>query len=103
MNTNELIEFNAKLIAKLQKSMMSAANKYLGQRYVYFDSWAEKHNKAPYRVRVNINGKKIADKKFKELRPALIYRDQAIEDEIIRLEQENAELRAELEKAKLAA
>lgn len=103
MNTSELIESNIKLIAKLQKSVMSTANKYLGQRYVYFDSWAEKHNKAPYRVRVSINGKKIADKKFKELRPALIYRDQAIEDEIARLEQENAELHAELEKAKLAA
>lgn len=94
MNTNELIEFNNKLIAKLQKSMMSTANKHLGQRYVYFDSYAEKHKKPPYRVRVTVNGKFVSNKSFKDLRPALIYRDQVVEEQIAR---------AELEKAKLAA
>lgn len=103
MNTNELIEFNNKLIAKLQKSMMSSANKHLGQRYVYFDSYAEKHKKPPYRVRVTVNGEFVSNKSFKDLRPALIYRDQVVDEQIARLEQENAELRAELEKAKLAA
>lgn len=103
MNTNELIEFNNKLIAKLQKSMMSSANKHLGQRYIYFDTYAEKHKKPPYRVRVTVNGEFVSNKSFKDLRPALIYRDQVVDEQIARLEQENAELRAELEKAKLAA
>lgn len=103
MNTNELIEFNNKLIAKLQKSMMSSANKHLGQRYIYFDTYAEKHKKPPYRVRVTVNGEFVSNKRFKELRPALIYRDKVVDEQIARLEQENAELRAELEKAKLAA
>lgn len=103
MNTNELIEFNNKLIAKLQKSMMSTANKHLGQRYVYYDTYAEKHKKPPYRVRVTVNGEFVSNKSFKDLRPALIYRDKVVDEQIARLEQENAELRAELEKAKLAA
>lgn len=103
MNANELIELNNKLIAKLQKSMMSTANKHLGQRYVYYDTYAEKHKKPPYRVRVTVNGKFVSNKRFKDLRPALIYRGQVVEEQITRLEQENAELRAELEKAKLAA
>lgn len=83
--------------------MMSTANKHLGQRYVYFDSYAEKHKKPPYRVRVTVNGEFVSNKSFKDLRPALIYRDQVVDEQIARLEQENAELRAELEKAKLAA
>lgn len=103
MNTNELIEFNNKLIAKLQKSMMSSANKHLGQRYIYFDTYAEKHKKPPYRVRVTVNGEFVSNKSFKDLRPALIYRDKVVDEQIARLEQENAALRAELEKAKLAA
>lgn len=103
MNTNELIEFNNKLIAKLQKSMMSSANKHLGQRYIYFDTYAEKHKKPPYRVRVTVNGEFVSNKSFKDLRPALIYRDKVVDEQIARLEQENAELHAELEKAKLAA
>ena len=103
MNTNELIEFNNKLIAKLQKSMMSSANKHLGQRYIYFDTYAEKHKKPPYRVRVTVNGEFVSNKSFKDLRPALIYRDKVVDEQIARLEQENVALRAELEKAKLAA
>lgn len=103
MNTNELIEFNNKLIAKLQKSMMSSANKHLGQRYIYFDTYAEKHKKPPYRVRVTVNGEFVSNKSFKDLRPALIYRDKVVDEQIARLEQENAALCAELEKAKLAA
>ena len=103
MNTNELIELNEKLIAKLQKSMMPSANKHLGQRYIYFDTYAEKHKKPPYRVRVTVNGEFVSNKSFKDLRPALIYRDKVVDEQIARLEQENAALRAELEKAKLAA
>ena len=103
MNTNELIEFNNKLIAKLQKSMMSSANKHLGQRYIYFDTYAEKHKKPPYRVRVTVNAEFVSNKSFKDLRPALIYRDKVVDEQIARLEQENVALRAELEKAKLAA
>lgn len=66
MNTNELIELNEKLITKLQKSMMSTANKHLGQRYVYYDTYAEKHKKPPYRVRVTVNGEFVSNKSFKQ-------------------------------------